>query len=233
MHYHVGVEDIEPDNWVAYVYELLGCFSSARNQSDAIAGVALAVRNHFDWRRVHVCPAMNLPVHLSFEIKIDEVFFSYPAKEDPEYLVNAFFEDDLQPIDMSGTLQILEWGRQDLLNLVKPLSSEVLNRPCDSRFGNIAGILKHIAWSEWWYFDRIGLVADWNALPDNPFEVLVVVRANTLTRLPEVNRNTHVVELISEKWSPRKVVRRTLWHERDHINHINQILASMKLGLSL
>lgn len=229
MQYYVGVEDMEPDNWVAYVFDLPGCFSSARTQSEAIEGVSTAIRNYFDWRRNHVRPEMNLPAYQSFEIKIAEVFISYPAKEDPEYLVNALFEDDSRLIDMSGTLQVLDWNRHDLLNLLQSLSSEKLYRPCDTRFGTIAGIVKHIAESEWWYFDRINLVADWNVLPTDPFEALKVSRANTLVRLSDIAGSTHITnELISERWSPRKVIRRTLWHERDHINHISQILATMK-----
>jgi hypothetical protein len=28
-----------------------------------------------------------------------------------------------------------------------------------------------------------------------------------------------------EFWSPRKALRRALWHERDHIDHINKLIA--------
>jgi predicted RNase H-like HicB family nuclease len=229
MEYRVGVEDMEPDNWVAYVFDLPGCFYSARTQSGAVEGVATAIKNYFDWRRKHVRPEMNLPVYQSFEIKIAEVFISYPAKEDPEYLVNAMFENDLQPIDMDGTLQVLDWNRRDLLDLVRPLSPETLNRPSDPRFGNIAGILKHIAGSEWWYVSRLNLATEGQVLPDDPFAALEISRANTLACLPELAGSARITEpLMSERWSPRKVIRRTLWHERDHIDHITQILASMK-----
>jgi hypothetical protein len=220
MEYRIGVEDMEPNHWIAYVFDLQGCFNSDRTQSDAVAGVSTAIKNYFDWRRNHVRPEMNLPAYQSFEIKVAEVFVSYPAKEDPEYFVNAFFEDDLLPVDVSDTSLVLDWNRRDLLDLVKPLSAEVLNRPCDPRFGTIAGILRHIAGSEWWYFSRLNLAEDGYRLPDDPFEALEVSRANTLSRLPELAGSTQTTFLISETWSPRKVVRRTLWHERDHINHI-------------
>ena len=104
-----------------------------------------------------------------------------------------------------------------------------MNRPSDPRFGNIAGILKHIAVSEWWYVSRLNVADERQVLPDDPFAALEVSRAYTLARLPELAGSTRITEpLISERWSPRKVIRRTLWHERDHINHITQILASMK-----
>lgn len=222
MEYRIGVEDIEPDNWVAYAFELPGCFNAARTQVGAIESAPTAIKRYL----ISMKQSTNEPI----EIKVGEVFVSYPAKEDPDYLVNALFENDLRPIDMSSTLSVLEWNRRDLLNLVQPLSAEVLQCHSDPRFGNISGILKHIATSEWWYCDRIGLVADWDSLPDDPFEALEVSRTNTLARLREVEGSTRTTYLISETWSPRKVTRRTLWHERDHINHITQILDRFKSG---
>ena len=97
MEYRVGVEDMEPDNWVAYVFDLPGCFSSAHTQSDAVEGISTAIKNYSDGLTVFR-PAMNLPVDKSFTLKVAEIFVSYPAKEDPEYLVNAIFENDLHNI---------------------------------------------------------------------------------------------------------------------------------------
>ncbi len=33
-----------------------------------------------------------------------------------------------------------------------------------------------------------------------------------------------VAGLDGELWSPRKVLRRTLWHERDHTGHIRKLI---------
>ena len=33
-----------------------------------------------------------------------------------------------------------------------------------------------------------------------------------------------VVAVDGEFWSPRKMLRRTLWHERDHTEHIHNLL---------
>ncbi len=228
MEYHVGVEDIEPNHWIAYVFDLLGCFSSAHTQSEAVQGITIAIRNHLDSRRVYDHSAMTLFDDQACEIKVDEVLIAYPAKEDPKYFVNAFFEDDLLPIDIPGTVRVLDWNRHDLFNLVKPLSVEILHRSADPRFGTIAGILKHIALAEQWFCSHLALTEDEYALPDDPFAALEVSRANTIARLPELVGSTRITELMSERWSPRKVIRRALWHERDHINHITQILASMK-----
>jgi hypothetical protein len=34
-----------------------------------------------------------------------------------------------------------------------------------------------------------------------------------------------VVGTDGEIWSPRKVLRRALWHERDHVEHIKKLIA--------
>jgi len=33
-----------------------------------------------------------------------------------------------------------------------------------------------------------------------------------------------VVGLDGEFWSPRKLLRRTVWHERDHVDHIRKLI---------
>jgi hypothetical protein len=43
----------------------------------------------------------------------------------------------------------------------------------------------------------------------------------TLPALKAVNR---VAGMDGELWSPRKVLRRALWHERDHMEHIRKLL---------
>jgi hypothetical protein len=47
-----------------------------------------------------------------------------------------------------------------------------------------------------------------------------VVRQRLIASLPELVGSTQVVGTGGEFWSPRKVVRRAIWHELDHIRHI-------------
>jgi len=41
--------------------------------------------------------------------------------------------------------------------------------------------------------------------------------------LTALSGQTGVVALAGEVWSARKVLRRSLWHERDHTQHILQL----------
>lgn len=222
--YEVGIEDIEANHWVAYVFRLPGCFSSGETEIEAATGIQSSIEAYFKWLD---------PLHFPTEsrIQVTEVCRSYPAEEDPFYLVNAFFADDAKPLstaEISDALRLMERTRHDFLGLVRNLSAEQLQQPIpnDERFKTIAGIIKHVAATEWWYLDRLGLVEHWSALPDDPLQALDVSRANTRARLPELEGDTRIIEKVDERWSGRKIVRRTLWHERDHTNHIRKILQS-------
>jgi predicted RNase H-like HicB family nuclease len=234
--YSVGVEDVEPNHWVAYVLALPGCFSAARTKDQALSGVSSAVKNWFDWSQHH--SGLNdeimggFPAD-SYAVGSIEAFRSHPSREDSNYLVNAFFEDDARPLTVSeiqDNSELLIYTRQDLTEAVMDIDPDLFNQPIpgDARFGTINGILKHIAVTEWWYCDRLGLVEDWSALPDEPFEALEVARANTFFRLPDLADDDRVVELMGERWSGRKLLRRALWHERDHTEHIRKILTAIR-----
>jgi hypothetical protein len=41
---------------------------------------------------------------------------------------------------------------------------------------------------------------------------------------PTLQDSKQVVGADGEFWSPRKVLRRTLWHERDHTEHLRKLL---------
>jgi hypothetical protein len=80
--------------------------------------------------------------------------------------------------------------------------------------------LGHVGGAEWWYLDRLGLTFPRALVPGEPFERLRVVRAHLGDVLPELVGSRQVVGTAGEFWSPRKVLRRAAWHERDHTAHI-------------
>jgi hypothetical protein len=51
------------------------------------------------------------------------------------------------------------------------------------------------------------------------------VRARLVDVLPGLSGDEQVVARQGELWSPRKLARRALWHERDHAAHIRQVRA--------
>jgi uncharacterized damage-inducible protein DinB len=116
--------------------------------------------------------------------------------------------------------RLLQATRADLEAALQGLSQEDLGVEFPGERWTILGILEHVANAEQWYFDRLGLAQPTAEMRSDPLERIVRVRDHTLATLPLLTTRTGVLTLSGETWSARKVMRRTLWHERDHTVHI-------------
>jgi hypothetical protein len=222
MAYHLGVEDIEPYRWLAWVLDLPGCFASTDSETAAVAAAPAAIRAYFAWLAQHgagpVAPASEVSVQVA------EVFHGYIGEGD--YWVNALFADDrrpLTPADVDTGLRLLTYTRQDLAGLVAGLSPAALAaRHPAAQSASITSLLQHMATAERWYFGNLGLEqAD---LPADSLRALDYVRAQTRAWLPTLIGDGRICEWSGESWSARKVLRRTLWHERTHTAQIGRLL---------
>ena len=224
MIFHLALEDVEPDHWIAWVLELPACFSPAQTQEQAIARAPARIAAHFEWLASRGRPSPLAGERI--ETQVAEVFHSFESE--PEYIVNAFFEADRRPLareDVDKGLWLLDCTRRDLMGVVQQIPVERLNQPISGEVqASVAGILRHIGIAEWWYFDRLGLAFPREEWPPDPFALLEKVRAQTTARLPGLIGNTRVVERVGEKWSGPKVLRRALWHERDHTEHVAKLI---------
>lgn len=89
---------------------------------------------------------------------------------------------------------------------------------------NILGIAKHVANAELWYLSRLSLTSlNRKDLPTGHLERLDKTARLIKESFPKFARKVEVVGIEGEFWSYRKIVRRTLWHQRDHIEHIKQL----------
>jgi uncharacterized damage-inducible protein DinB/predicted RNase H-like HicB family nuclease len=226
MHVRLAVEDMEPNHGIAWALDLPACYSSATTAAEAIALAPQKITEYFSWLLTHnnIFPAVKEEV----DVDIVETFHSFASSEDPEYIVNAFFDDDRHALgywDVITGLTLLCWTRQDLLSTIQPIPQEQLTRtiPGEVR-GSVSGILNHIAIAENWYFSHLDRGLQQGQLPGDPLDKLAVVRENTIKQLPGLIGDKRITHNYDELWSPRKVVRRTLWHERDHTQHISRLL---------
>jgi len=64
-----------------------------------------------------------------------------------------------------------------------------------------------------------------NEVPNDPFERLDGIRKQVKTVLPSLIGKDLVKGKEGEFWSPRKLLRRVLWHEKDHIHHIYKLIS--------
>jgi hypothetical protein len=206
------------------VPDLPGCYSSQKERDAAISAVPAAIQEYVAW-----CSRHGLHVSgISGPMVVDEVIRSWMYEDD--YEVNAFFAADRPPLitdEIQEITSLLEGTRRDLAEAVEGLDEDSLLKELSGERWPIAGILGHVAGSEWWYFDRLGLAFPRADLPDDPLDRLSVVREHVLATLPHLPKRLGVVTLGGETWSARKVVRRMLWHERDHTQHILKLRARL------
>jgi predicted RNase H-like HicB family nuclease/uncharacterized damage-inducible protein DinB len=223
MPYVVCAEEID-GRWIAHVPDLPGCFASHTERETAISSIPKAVETYLEW-----CSGHGLRVSgFSGPMMVSEVVRAWRYEDD--YEVNAFFAADRPPLladEMPEYERLLLATRQELEQVLDGLSEDDLHKELSGEEWPIVGILNHVALAEQWYFDRMGIALPTRELPTDPLDRLVKVRDHTLTNLPNLATRIGVVALSGETWSARKVMRRTLWHERDHTDHI----AKLKLRL--
>jgi hypothetical protein len=225
MHIYLTVEDMEPNHWIAWALNLPACFSSATTPAEAIAHSPQRVAEYYSWLSQH---DSSLPIaYEPIETEVVETFQSFLSSEEPDYIVNAFFEDDRRPLgywEVDISLRLMIWTRQDLLRSIQSINQGQLTKPIPGEArGSIFGILNHVSMAENWYFNQLGCGLEQARLPEAPLEKLTQVRANTREQLVKLIGNEQITKSCNEVWSARKVMRRTLWHERDHTQHIIQL----------
>ena len=217
MPYQLCLEEME-SRWIAHVPALPGCFASEADREAAVAKAPRAIVDYLAWLRAHGEPVPDGPVSAEV-IEIHRAWHSTPDNE-----VNAFFAADRPPLaadEIAHALKLLEWTRADLLASVEGLSPDQLAREVENRW-SIRGILNHTGRGELWYLDRLGLGLPRDGLPKDVFEQLETVRSHFRSTLSALAGEDRVSVADHEHWSPRKMLRRALWHERDHTNHVLQ-----------
>jgi predicted RNase H-like HicB family nuclease len=215
MVYLLNLEEME-GRWIAHVPALPGCFASAETRELAVAAAPRAIADHRAWLRAHGAALPEAPT----EVEVNEVHRAWLATPDNE--INAFFAADRPPLtadEIARALRLLEWTRADLLAAVEGLSPDDLDRQVEDGW-SIARVLKHVGGAEWWYLEKLGLAFPREAVPEAPLARLERVRAQLRSVLPALAGDDRLTEPTHEHWSARKVLRRALWHERDHTAHI-------------
>lgn len=227
MLYRTGVNDIEPGNWVAWVLSLDGCFSRGATRDDAVEGVPDAVAAYFRWLQHHD-PGF-VPPDEAIEFTVAEDIRSQVLPDG--FFANAFFDDDRKALtadDVARIRRLLGYTRRDLMSVISRISPEQMDRPIEGEVrGCLRGVIRHVASAEWWYCDRLDLAFDWEDMPSDTLLSLEKTRAHTLSLLPRLVGYERISEKRSEKWSARKLARRTLWHEIVHTRQIDRYLQAM------
>ncbi len=227
----VGIENNIEGRSLAWALDYPGCFTYGVNQDIALTSIPRAIMEYFAWM-ANRSGLAALDLNEEIELVIADTWEGYSIDEhyDPVekgYEVNAWFWHDWKPLsreDIERGLAILSWCREDLLDCVRDLDEKIFQKRYLGERWSIAGILGHVGSAEWWYLDRMGLAFPRQELPDDPLARASLVRQTLNQVLPTLADCDQVVGKEGEIWSPRKLLRRAIWHERDHTQHIHKLL---------
>jgi len=234
MIFRIGIENNNDDRTIAWALKHPGCFAYGQDGNEAQKNLIQAAREYAAWIARHGESWLDDKVDLIVEETFDAYFinqaFERVERGRDTYMVESFFVYDWKPLvphEIERALKLLAWSRADLMSIVEGLSVQKFGQTYPNERWAISGILRHIGGAEWWYQERIGypFPEDEKDVPEDPFERLAVVRDHFNSLLPKLDGLNKVIGLEGEIWSPRKVLRRALWHERDHTEHIRKLLA--------
>jgi hypothetical protein len=232
----IGLENNFEGRSLAWALEQPGCFAYGASGPDAIIAMGQAIPAYVSWIAIHTGSAWFDPHEIDIRLvqiwecySIDENYQKVPSSTENSSEINAWFLDDWVPLstkDIDHAILMLSWSRADLLALINGFSEKQLETKLEGERWSIRGILNHVGGAEWWYLDRLGLAnCTRSELQQDPIERLKVQRARLNEILPTLAGVNLVVGKAGEFWSPRKLVRRSLWHEIDHIRHILGLLS--------
>lgn len=224
----LGMERNVEGRTLAWALDYPGVFAYGTEDAEAMLLIPRQILVFESWLNLHTDqPWVQLE---GLDMHIDETFEVFPVEvEGKTYEVNAFFRSDLTPLsekDLYQAQQIYNWQREELLAGVETLPHELLKREFEGQRWTIEGILEHIARVETWYFSRLGFEVPQHVGNSKAIQLLDASAKLTNRYLPELLGFDQVFEHHQEKWSARKLVRRLLWHQRDHIDHIRELAFS-------
>jgi predicted RNase H-like HicB family nuclease len=223
--------EIGSDGTGAFVPNCPGCWVFGQTPESALNKVKTAIADWFEWLRRH--GEQVLIETRNFDIEVSEMMqVNYnPVKAGkPEPL----FWSEVSPVtkkDFARTLQLMRYSREDLLKIVFNLSKDRLNRRHPDEPRTISNCLRHIAYVEPWYINRLNIDLSCE-YARNVFELLDNTRnavADCLGHFPHekmrgVFQPTRDTSSTCNLWTARKVLRRLVDHERLHTKYIERIL---------
>jgi len=230
MKIRIGLEKYPAGRILGYALDFPGCFAYGGDDAEVLLRLPRELLKYEVWIKDHTDASW---VELdSLDFAVEEVFNVHYMDKDLRpalegYEVNAFFRDDWHPLkaeEIEHVLLVHRWQRDELLAGVDTLADEVCQKMWPGERWNIHGIMKHIANAEAWYLDRLDLdTIKRSDMSSDPLERLDQTQILIEKAFPSFIDQVKVLGRDGEIWSCRKVVRRTLWHQRDHIEHIKQL----------
>jgi predicted RNase H-like HicB family nuclease/uncharacterized damage-inducible protein DinB len=234
--------------WYAHVVELPGCFTREDDREEALLALHEAISRYLEYLRSKGVKRGWAASGLRVVEEVDGI----PELGEAGGAV-ALFVSDRTPVsgeEFQHFLGLMRWNREELMPIVEPLSENAkTSRPLHGKW-TINETLRHIANAEEWYISRLGLKAqrEYDAFietmkPDKKRQPILdrldttrkgvyhVLNASFERGVPRVFKRSAYTKHPEEKWTFRKVLRRFVEHEREHIGTIKKVIDALPAGV--
>jgi hypothetical protein len=152
--------------------------------------------------------------------------------------VRAFFTPDARPIadeDLDWGLALMSYAHTDLMRLAQSLDDAALDWQPDPQTRSVRQMIDHLAQMEVWLatrLDPLQQVPVITELPAPSVERYNQIHEQAMLRLSDAppEQRSLIIESNTERWSMRKILRRSITHEREHTEHIAILLQRRTAG---
>ncbi len=221
--------EVFPDGQVlAQILDLPGCFAYGVSEAEAHNNLRVAVPDYYRWLSMQ--DADTPTVSGEVELNARERF---AVTMQGLHEVRAFFTPDAAPLtedDLGWGLALMSYAQIDLRRYTVELDAETLDWQPAPEAWSIRQIIDHLAQMEIWLATRLDTqpqVPVATELPGTPFERYDKIHERAMLRYsgatPE--QRAAITEHTGERWSLRKMLRRSIVHEREHTEQIALVLA--------
>ncbi len=225
MNYRVCIESGYDVVWAfAHVPELLGCFSKEKDREMALKRLPDRIQSYLSWLKTK---GESVSLKGEITVTITEEFKCFMVGD---YEVGACFEADRQPAsrdEIRVAQKRMGWNREELLAKVAHLPAKVLDEKPAVSARTLRQVLNHAAGAELWYIDRIkSNIPSFKSFPEGAFARLSTIRDFVIAELLKLSEEelSKVVVKDREEWTARKMLRRLLEHEREHLLLLDSFL---------
>lgn len=200
--------------WLAHVPVLRGCIASGTTRDEAIANARRAFRAYLE-----LLDARGVSIEHWKDLDPDsfEVSDLPPDRIVPED-VGVMEEHELRDF-----LHQFEASRAALISVVREIPPDDLERKPIETMWSVREALEHVMLTEASLLSRL---ENW---PADPFNTLQAIHRMAFQRFtimePADTALDHMV--MGRRWTTRKVMRRILEHEFEHLGHIKEIVAAL------
>jgi uncharacterized damage-inducible protein DinB/predicted RNase H-like HicB family nuclease len=203
-------------SFLAGIAEVPGCVARGNTKEEAVANVRRTFRDYLDLMR-----AQGVSTEHWDGLDPDR----FAVKEPPEDRLFAEDERPLEEHEIRDFLHQMEGQRSALLAAVRGLSADEIEQKPTPETWSVRQALEHIMTTEVTYLSRM------ERWPDKGGDLPTLQAAHRMAFQrfsilePADTHGTHRV--LDQRWSTRRVMRRILEHEFEHLNHIQEILGEL------